>query len=235
MKSINGLLFYVLIIICCCGCEKDKSDTATDFDGNVYTTVTIGNQVWLGENMKTTHYNDGSAIPLVSNNNDWGTLSTPAYCWYDNDEASHKATYGALYNWYVVETGKLCPDGWHVPTDSEWKQLEMYLGMSQSDADKQGFYRGTDEGGKLKETGTIHWDSPNEGATNESGFTALPGGNRTYNGVVFESLGSGAHFWCATEYDGNLAWRRYIFYADGDIWRDIQYKRYGFSVRCIKD
>ena len=119
MKPISRLVFFILTIVCCYGCEKNKSDTATDFDGNVYTPISIGNQVWLRENMKTTHYRDGSAIPMVSDNNQWGSLSTPAYCWYDNDEASHKSPYGALYNWYVVENGKLCPEGWHVTTDQK--------------------------------------------------------------------------------------------------------------------
>lgn len=216
-------------------CEKEESNNyITDIDGNKYSTVTIGSQVWLVENLKATRYNDGKAIPLVTENNAWGALSTPAYCWYDNDEGSHKNTYGALYNWYAVETGKLCPDGWHVPSDLEWKQMEMHLGMSQAEADDTGF-RGTNEGGKLKETGTAHWESPNEGATNESGFTALPGGSRVYNGVVFEDFERGGNYWCHTEYDPNLAWRRYIYYDYTDICRDAQNKKYGFSVRCVKD
>ena len=138
----------------------------TDIDGNVYQTVTIGTQVWMVENLKTTRYIDGTAIPLDTNSSTWGGLTTPGYCWY-NDSAIYGNTYGALYNWYAVNTGKLAPAGWHVPTDSEWTVLTTYLGGE------------TVAGGKLKDTGTTYWQSPNTGATNASGFLALPGGFRS--------------------------------------------------------
>ena len=235
MKKIVQPLLVLLILICFCNCEKNKVDPVVDLDGNVYKTVIIGSQEWFAEDLKTTKYNDGTSIPLVTGNSAWGALSTPAYCWYDNNEAVYKGEYGALYNWYAVETGKLCPDGWHVSTDSDWKQLEMFLGMSQSDADKEGFFRGTNEGGKLKESGTTHWEDSSEGATNETGFTAVAGGLRHYNGVLYDDIGYGVNYWCSNECDNDLGWRRYIHYSDDDIWRDCQYKRYGFSVRCIKD
>ncbi|MBN1388087.1 MAG: fibrobacter succinogenes major paralogous domain-containing protein [Bacteroidales bacterium] len=229
---ITCLLFITLCIIT--SCEKEEgNEHIADIDGNKYSIITIGSQVWLGENLKVTRYNDGTAIPLVTDDNTWGTLSTPAYCWYDNDEASHKNIYGALYNWYAVETGKLCPDGWHVPTDSEWKQLEMYLGMSQIDADNTGF-RGTGEGGKLKEAGTAHWGDPNEGATNESSFTAMPGGFRKETGV-FDRNGYLGVWWSATESDASTAWYRRLNYCSCDVDRSNLDKRNGRSVRCIRD
>ena len=139
----------------------------TDSDGNLYNTVTIGTQCWLTENLKTTRYNDGSQIPKVSDPLAWSNLITPAYCWYNNDSSSYMAAYGAMYNWYTVATGKLCPDGWHVPTDGDWTKLTDYLcGNSMSSA-------------KLKEAGNMHWNNPNGESTNTSGFTALPGGYRS--------------------------------------------------------
>ena len=117
----------------------------TDDDGNVYHSVTIGTQVWMVENLKTTKYNDGTSIPLVTDATDWHNLLTPGYCWNNNDEATYKATYGALYNWYTVNTGNLCPTGWHVPGDAEWTTLTTYLGGEDV------------AGGKLKEVGITHW------------------------------------------------------------------------------
>ena len=120
-----------------------------DIDGNNYLTVTIGTQIWMAENLRTTKYNDGTAIPLVTDNTTWANLTTPAYCWYNNDAKTNGSTYGALYNWYSVNTKKLCPTGWHVPNDTEWTTLTTYLGGTAV------------AGGKLKETGTAHWYSPN--------------------------------------------------------------------------
>lgn len=162
------------------------SGTVTDSDGNVYNTVTIGTQVWMAENLRTTKYKDNTAIPLVTDNTAWTNLSTPGYCWYNNDAATNKSTYGALYNWYTVNTGKLCPTGWHVPTDAEWSTLTTCLGGVGV------------AGGKLKEAGTSHWMSPNVGATNETGFTALPSGYR-YAGGTFEYNGLGGWWWSSTE------------------------------------
>lgn len=170
---------------------NDSSETVTDYDGNVYQTVHIGDQIWMKENLKVTHYSDGTSIPLVEDALEWDALAndSKAYCWNDNN-TSNGVIYGALYSGAAAINGStgsdskpsrlqgVCPSGWHLPSDDEWKQLEMELGMSQAEVEDTGF-RGTDEGGKLKETGTMHWFSPNLGATNESGFTALPGGQRT--------------------------------------------------------
>lgn len=206
----------------------------TDCDGNVYNTVRIGNQIWMAENLKTTKYNDCTDIPLVTGNTAWSNLTTPGYCWYNNDSATFANPYGALYNWYTVETGNLCPIGWHVPSDAEWKILEMYLGMSQSEADSAWIYRGTDEGGKMKETDTTHWHSPNTGATNEIGFTALPGGTRLSSGSVY-GVGNHGRWWSATENSGASAWRRKLFYDQAQVCRYWDDKSLGISVRCVRD
>ena len=207
--------------------------TVTDIDGNVYQTVTIGEQIWMMENLKVTHYRNGDPIPCVTDGGTWSGLTTGAYCNYDNDE-HNVATYGRIYNWYAVDDSRnIAPEGWHVPTDEEWKQLEIYLGMSQSVADQLS-WRGTDEGGKLKETGTTHWNSPNTGATNESGFSALPGGFRASFGT-FYYLGDIADFWSSTESTSSHGFNRALDNDNSDIYRGYEYKYFGVSVRCVKD
>jgi len=210
--------------------------SVTDIDGNTYQTVIIGNQWWMAENLKVTRYRNGDKIPIVTDNVTWAGLSTGAYCNYDNDEL-HIETYGRLYNWYAVDDNRnIAPLGWHVPTDEEWKQLEMYLGMNQSDADNT-HWRGTEEGGKLKEDGTTHWLSPNIGATNESGFTALPGGIRGNFGY-FYSIGSYAGFWSSTKNSSTTSTYRYLDSDQSKIGRWISnyvYNQDGFSIRCVKD
>jgi len=213
--------------------EAILTGTMTDIDGNVYQTVKIGDQWWMAENLKVTHYRNGATIPVVTSSDDWYNLSTGARCIYENDQ-SNVATYGYLYNWYAVDDSRnIAPSGWHVPSDAEWKELEMYLGMSQSEADGTG-YRGTDEGGKLKEAGTTHWNSPNEGATNESGFAALPGGYRD-SGGNFGGLGSNAAFWSSAGHNSDLAWSRTLHYDNAGVYRYGDDKRYGFSVRLVRD
>ncbi len=205
----------------------------TDIDGNLYQTIKIGNQWWMMENLKVTHYRNGDAIPNVTDGSTWSGLTTGAYCNYNND-VNNVATYGRLYNWdAAVDSRNIAPVGWHVPTDAEWKQLEMYLGMSQTEADATG-RRGTDEGGKLKEVGTAHWVSPNTGSTNESGFSALPGGHRNYDGI-FSSMGRVAAFWSSTVRIGNGAWYRILGYDYSEVSRNSYSEQGGFSVRCVKD
>jgi|WetSurSiteA1Bulk_404760.scaffolds.fasta_scaffold03100_4 uncharacterized protein (TIGR02145 family) len=204
--------------------------TVTDIDGNVYKTVTIGTQVWMAENLKTTRYKDGSKIPLITESSESANPPTPAYYWYDNDEATYKNTYGALYNWYTVNTGKLCPAGWHVPTEPEFNSMIAYLG-SMSVA-----------GGKLKEAGTTHWESPNIGATNETGFTALPGGDRNMleDYWVSSQIGIRGTWWSSTENTDEFAG---LEVAGVLILENVQNEAYiqymgeqsGVSVRCIKD
>lgn len=192
-----------------------------DADGNVYHVVTIGAQTWTVENLKTTKYNDGTAIPLVTEASAWANLTTPGFCWYNNNEALNKNTYGGLYNWYAVNTGKLAPTGWHVATDAEWTTLTDYLG-------------GASYGGKLKETGTVHWIEPNTGATNETGFTALPAGSRDNTGI-FDNLGYYSIWWSSTEISSTDAWYLFIYSPQTQVQRFSIFKKDGFSIRCIKD
>jgi len=207
--------------------------TVTDIDGNVYKTIKIGNQWWMAENLKVTHYRNGDAIPNVTDSTEWRNLITGAYCNYDNDE-NNVDTYGRLYNWYAVNDGRnIAPVGWHVPSDEEWKQLEIYLGMSQSDADEIG-WRGVNEGGKLKETGTAHWNSPNAGASNKIDFAALPGGClRSYSG--FFDLHDNAYFMSSTEISSSTVWSRALSYNNSEIYRGSYSKKTGYSIRCVKD
>ncbi len=208
--------------------------TVTDIDGNVYQTVKIGDQWWMAEDLKVTRYSNGDTIANVTSNTEWENLTTGAYCYYDNN-SSYAADYGALYNWYAVNDSRnIAPAGWHSPTDEEWKELEMYLGMSQTDAENVG-YRGTDEGDQLKESGISHWASPNEGATNSCGFTARPSGCRNINTGFFVSIGNYAYYWTATEYFEYGAWRRILAFDFSGVNRSNGYKHYGFSVRCVKD
>ena len=209
--------------------------TVTDIDENVYKTIKIGDQIWMAENLQVTHYRNGEVIPHITGNSEWKILSTGAYCNYANDE-SNVAEYGRLYNWYAANDSRnIAPAGWHVPTDEEWKQLEMYLGMSQSQADDTE-WRGIDEGGKLKEPqSTTPWNSPNTGATNESGFSGLPGGYRYYGNGIFNNMGYYAAFWSSTEFTSYEAWHRYLYFDSSTIYRYNYHKSFGFSVRCVRD
>ncbi|TVQ92678.1 MAG: hypothetical protein EA393_03270 [Bacteroidetes bacterium] len=197
--------------------------TMKDADGNTYKTVTIGTQTWMAENLRTTKYNDGSPIPNVTDRDEWEYLSTGAYCNYDNsNDAAIIRTFGRLYNWHALNTGKIAPNGWRVPTDDDWDILIDYLG-------------GPDiAGGKLKEAGTKHWRTPNTGADNETGFTALPGGQREGNGN-FEVFGFDGYWWSITESGTARAWRRHLLYDMNSIRRNGTSKLSGQSVRLIKD
>jgi len=144
--------------------------TVTDIDGNVYETIYIGSKIWMAENLKVTHYRNGDEIPTGYSNAEWIELSSGTFTIYDNDTANID-NYGYLYNWYAIDDERdICPEGWYIPSDDEFKLLEMHLGMSESEANTTS-WRGTDEGGKLKEEGLEHWHSPNSAGTNESGFT----------------------------------------------------------------
>ena len=210
----------------------------SDIEGNHYEVVKIGDQIWMAENLKTTEYNNGTAIPLVTDNTEWENLTTPGYCWFNNDEATYGNTYGALYNWYTVETGNLCPTGWHVPTDDEWKELEVTLGMSQSEADKDGTWsRGTNEGSKLAGNAVLWTDGALESDTefDISGFAAIPGGSRHNNGS-FTDFGQAVYFWSATEKNGtSYAWFRAMYYDFTNVYRGNTIEQYGMYVRCVKD
>ena len=193
-----------------------------DADGNIYTEVTIGTQVWMVENLKTTKYNDGGDIPNVVDNIGWGTLQSPAYCWYNND-STFKNPYGALYTWYAVNTTKLAPTGWHVPTLNEWSTLFSYLGADDAGA------------GKLKEAGFTHWNSPNSYATNSTEFTGLPGGLRYDGAGTFGgNMGQWGMWWLTDENSSSDGWYFGLGYnTPYDIYHAN--KASGMSIRCIRN
>jgi uncharacterized protein (TIGR02145 family) len=230
-KLIYPLMILGCVMILCYSCKKSSSTsssnptsgpTVTDADGNVYPTVVIGTQTWMAANLKTTKYNDGTSIPLVTDGTAWSTDSTAAYCWYNNDESTYKNPYGALYNWYAVNTGKLAPTGWHVPTYAEWLTLITYLADS------------TTAGGKLKEAGTTHWWSPNTGATNSTGFTGVPSGSRYSNGFFYLN-GEYVWIWSSTAASSTDGYHVYLVYNSNAIFRKGGAKNIGFSVRCVKN
>jgi uncharacterized protein (TIGR02145 family) len=203
--------------------EGYEIGTVTDIDGNIYQAVKIGTQWWMAENIKVTHYRNGDAIPNVTDSTEWNNLVTGAYCNYDND-TNNAATYGHLYNWYAVNDSRnIAPEGWHVPSDAEWQTLIDYLG-----GDEVG-------GGKMKETGTTHWSSPNTGATNESGFSALPGGYRGYYGSTYNCIGTNAYFWSSSESNSYDAWYRHLYGSYLAIAHKNTYKECGLSIRCVRD
>ena len=201
--------------------------TLTDIDGNVYNTVEIGSQCWMEENLKVERYRDGSNIPTGLSDAAWQAATTEAFAVYDNDTAN-KATYGLLYNWYAVADARgLCPTGWHVPTDAEWTQLTDHLGGTSV------------AGGQMKTTGTLGagtglWFAPNTDATNSSGFSGLPGGYRGIGGG-FDGRGGSGYWWSSSENSASNAWFRRLLYFNGNAGRYNDFKRSGFSVRCLRD
>jgi len=197
-------------------------DSITDIEGNVYKIVQIGNQKWMAENLKTTKYRDGTDIPLITNTDQWHNRTIPAYCWINNNEAEYKSPYGALYNWYTVNTNILCPFGWHVPNNADWNALAEILG-GRSIA-----------GGKLKESGVTHWSTPNLGATNESGFSALPGCLVDPGMSAFHSIGNWVIWWNSTSFNDARAYYNTLQYDRTDLAEEYQPKEWGFSVRCVQ-
>jgi uncharacterized protein (TIGR02145 family) len=198
----------------------------TDGDGNHYPVVYIGSQIWMARNLATTKYSDGSDIPNITVGSTWSNLTTGAYVWYGNN-VSNKQIYGGLYNWYATNPAtngnkQLCPEGWRVASDADFTALTSFLGAT------------TTAGGKLKETGFTHWNSPNTGASNEKGFTALPGGWRGWN-ANFQDMGTYCWFWTQTEQVGNFAWLRNMFHNAANMGRGTVNKSHGLAIRCIKD
>jgi len=245
----NGLrkLFLLLMVlgVMFAYCSKDDSDDGVvpnEFkdprDGTVYKTVQIGDQVWMAENLRATKYSNGDPIPNVTSDSQWGDLSSGAYCAYDNDE-SNAETYGYLYNWYAVNDSRgLAPEGWHVPTDAEWTELEEYLIANgynydgSTTGDKIGKSFASTSGWKTSsETGDIGNDQQ---SNNTTGFSALPGGYRGGNGT-FGNLTGNAVFWSSSEYDTGSTWCRDLTYGREDLDRNYYYKQGGFSIRCLRD
>lgn len=206
--------------------------SVSDNDGNTYKTIQIGTQIWMAENLRTTKYRDGTTIPLVTDNTQWASnlnnTTLPMMCWYNNDPVTYNANkFGALYNWYSINPGtnsnkNVCPTGWHIPSDDEWITLTTFLG-GESVA-----------GGKMKSTGTQYWQSPNQDATNSSGFSGLPVGLRNFDGS-FLYVGDEGRWWSSTEYPAGLAWVRILRYNIANLGRGNSSKQCGFSVRCLKD
>ncbi|MEN8229229.1 MAG: fibrobacter succinogenes major paralogous domain-containing protein [Bacteroidota bacterium] len=213
---------------------KEELQTLRDFDGNEYQTVQIGNQEWMTENLKTTRYSDGSPIPYVTDTTLWRNLDAPAYTWYNND-ISNKESYGGLYNWHVIgEDKNICPSGWHVATDEEWKTLEIYMGMSYEQANGT-VWRGTTEGDKLKEAGSEKWTHHNKAATNKSGLTVVPGGRRDSSGKFYD-MKTGSTIWTSTESSQSGACYRHFSTSTAAIGRNpAGDKKFGLAVRCIKN
>jgi uncharacterized protein (TIGR02145 family) len=247
MKKHNKIWIYPLILIgftaiVMTGCKKDDApETETgivtgivaDGDSNTYVTVKIGAQTWMLENLKTTKFNDNTVIPEVTNDTLWSVTTNPGYCWYDNN-IFYKEPYGALYNWHAVSTGKLAPQGWHVATKEDWEQLLDYLGGHAV------------AGAKLKEIGTSHWINPNDDATNETGFTAVPNGYRSdHEGPVFDVNYDGkfinvyyrANWWTGTQdvdYP-ETAWAVDMLWNWNSVGMNNSPKGLGRAIRCVKD
>jgi len=212
----------------------------TDADGNNYAVVTIGGQTWMAENLKTTRYNDGTAIPVVVGNTaDWINLSTPAYCWYNNDAVAYENLYGALYNWFTINTGKLAPAGWHVASIDEWGTLENYLIANGYN------YDGSTSGNYYAKSlaANVNWvldtGKGNIGndlsKNNRTGFSAMPGGYRNESFGFGDSAGYHSYWWSSTEVDAGNALGRHMNYFSYNLHRNSYPKSYGFSVRCVKD
>lgn len=198
-----------------------ENGSLSDINGNVYNVVKIGNQWWMVDNLVTNRYNDGECIPYVSDSLTWAQLVSPGYCFYDNDENTNRA-YGALYNWYTVNTQKLCPVDWKVPSDADWTELTDYLGGLSI------------AGGPLKEVGNEHWEAPNAEATNLTGFSALAIGGRNASSE-FWLKGQVANFWSSTMGQTDKAMSRNLHYNSALIDRMETYKVSGISVRCMKN
>jgi uncharacterized protein (TIGR02145 family) len=236
MKMIK--LFVAICLITLASCQKDdisSNNTVKDIDGNIYHTVTIGTQVWMSENLKTTHYSNGE--PLIDGTG-VGDLTTGDYTtkyWfvYDND-LSYKEDRGLMYTWAAVVNGSqasnhnpsnvqgICPCGWHVPSDAEWDELINLNGGASAAS------------GKLKETGTTHWWSPNTGASNESSFSAIPSGDRHYNGS-YDNLGAAARYWVTDQNDATQGKVNYLDYNNTTVFKSPLMKNFAISVRCVKD
>lgn len=237
MKRISILSASLLALFILIQCEKEKEEikkpfvavfhpqltygSVSDNDGNTYKTIQIGTQTWMAENLKTTKYRDGSAIQNASTDIAWSYAQSGAYCWYNND-INNKPAYGALYNWLTVTDGRgICPSGWHVPSAAEFETLISLYGQDNA-------------GGKLKEAGISHWYSPNTGADNASGFTALPGGGRQMGGS-FAFLGSNGFWWTTDATGTGYSWTRYISYNYAYAYKYSDSPLSGFSVRCLKN
>ena len=236
MKNFYQILIAILTTAMIISCAKKNTDNLLvqgstgiikDIEGNVYKTIKIGNQWWMTENLRTTKYRSGKAIPNVTSNTAWMALTTPAYCSYNNDFNTY-GIHGLHYNWYVINSmsngnENIAPEGWHVPSNDEFVTLSDFLGGL------------TVAGGKLKESGINNWSSPNTGATNSSGFTALPHGVRYHVDGTFGLLNTFVHWWSTTPNGDTKAWNICLINEDAEVHNIASDKRLGFSIICVKD
>jgi len=222
-----GLILATILWLTSCSSD-DKfiirtGGGAVDIDGNEYQTVVIGDQEWFAENLMVTRNNDHTGIDGFSNLDSWYSTNSPGYCYYNNN-AGFKESYGLLYNWYAASSGKACPTGWHVPTSNEWQKLINNLGGVSS------------AGGKMKEEGFEHWIEPNEGATNESLFTALPGGYNYPTPKSYGNMGQNGFWWTSTEISDSKAYSVLMSYQNSNAGLNTEYfKQQGLSIRCVKN
>ena len=206
---------------------SQKEQVIKDVDGNIYQTITVGTQFWMAENLKTTKYNDGTAIQLVTGDKAWEALATPGYCWYNNDAVTYKSAYGAIYNWYTVNNDKLCPAGWHVPTYYEWGTLTTYLGVAPGSADSLASQN-------RKETSTTNWLNGSDVSINRRGFLSFQGGYRNDDGS-FSPIGDYCRWWMSAEWNISTVWGPFLTYGYRPGVNSFVGMREGFSVRCIKN
>ncbi len=249
-RSVMTILLFSLFLFMSCSGNSTSSNneeddglptgtlgTVTDIDGNEYQTIKIGKQWWMTENLRVTHYRNADSIKHVPDDNEWTVLTEGGYSIYDHHGANI-ITYGLMYNWFAASDNRnIAPEGWHVATDDDWKELELYVGMEQSEVDRNQ-WRGTNEGEKLKESGILHWVAPNANATNEFGFTAQPNGYRSNTTANFIGLAHQAYFWTSTKQDGatdGFAWARGLHRDHSEINRSYYSYNLGIGVRCVKD
>ena len=248
-SRIYAALFFLMtfFLLMSSGCKEDEevpvileTGTMTDIEGNIYMTVKIGSQWWMAENLKVKRYRDSSLITQANTDVQWSTDTAGAYTPYGNyDNITNASVYGYLYNWHAVRnTSSLAPTGWHIPTDEEWKTLEREIGMSATETDNSG-WRGSDEGEKLKKESPQGWTQYSDvWSTNESGFTALAGGCRLFDGRPTDpGLFATGFWWTSSTYTGtnSEAWYRYLDYKKKNVFRSTCSKNYGYSIRCVKD
>jgi uncharacterized protein (TIGR02145 family) len=216
-------VFILFALITSCKKNDELPVPVSDIDGNTYKTIKIGGKTWMAENLRTTRYNDGTEIQLITEGSRWRDATEGGYCWYNNsEETSFREKYGALYNSYVIAKGNICPEGWSVPTKEDWLKLREDLGDT------------TTGGGRLKDKGTENWQAPNKGANNNSGFTALPAGIRYFEGT-FSSFSYFTGFWSTSDFSICSAWYISLYYGDAIIKTNYTQKKTGFSIRCIKN
>lgn len=221
MKSYLQTCILIFLSIWLFGCKQ--TNEVSDVDGNIYKTVKIGEQTWMAENLKVTHYQNGDEIQFVSDNLEWSQQQNGAFCFYNNDSINSKK-YGNLYNWYAItDARKIVPKGWHIPTLDEVNQLISYLKGDTTAA------------AKMKVNGAEFWITQNQYSTNSSGFSALPGGYRFGDDGTFHTLGSNGYWWTSTGSFELFSWSNRSYNVFADINRDKQYLTYGFSIRCVKD